>query len=124
MPKLLTLKKGREFDSVFRTGIRINGELVRLLYLRDNSSPDTHTDSETDTVKFGCAVGKRQGKAHVRVRGRRILREALRHIAHNLTPGLTLVLTLTTSGLGAKSQDIQHELERLLKRRKLLASQS
>ena len=61
--KVAKLRKGWEFDEIFRTGERANGELVRILYLRGRE-PD---------VKFGCVVGKRQGKAHVRSRGKRIL---------------------------------------------------
>ena len=106
----MKLRKGWEFDMIFRTGIRANGELVRLLYVRD----------ESDTVKFGLAVGKKQGKAHVRVRGRRILREAFRHLSENLAPGISLVLGLKAQGLGAKSQDIQRDLERIFSRKKLL----
>ncbi len=97
---------------IFRTGIRANGELVRLLYVRD--------EADSDTVKFGLAVGKKQGKAHVRVRGRRILREAFRHLSENLAPGISLVLGLKAQGLVAKSQDIQRDLQRLFSRNKLL----
>ncbi|MBQ2617254.1 MAG: ribonuclease P protein component, partial [Synergistaceae bacterium] len=45
MPRISRLRKGWEFDQIFRTGTRLNGELVRILYLRDNS----------DEIKFGCA---------------------------------------------------------------------
>ena len=110
MPKVLKLRKGWEFDLIFRTGIRANGELVRLLYVRE----------ESDCIKFGCAVGKKQGKAHIRVRGRRILREAFRNLSENLAPGVSLVLGLKAQGLGAKSQDVQRDLERLFSRKKLL----
>ena len=112
MPKVLKLRKGCEFDVIFRTGIRINGELVRLLYLKN--------DREPDTLKFGCAVGKKLGKAHVRVRGRRILREAFRHLSDRIIPGLSIVLSLKAAGLDAKTQEIQCDLEKLLRRRKLL----
>ena len=108
----MKLRKGWEFDVIFRSGIRVNGELVRLLYLRDEHS--------TDTVKFGCAVGKRQGKAHVRNRGKRILREAFRSLAGKIIPGVQIVLGLKDKGLTAKTQDIAHELEKLFRRRKLL----
>ena len=112
MPKVLKLRKGWEFDLIFRTGIRANGELVRLLYLQD--------DKNSDTIKFGVAVGKKLGKAHIRVRGRRILREAFRHLSDRLTPGLSLVLGLKPQGIEAKTQDIQSDLERIFRRRKLL----
>ena len=113
MHKVLKLRKGWEFDSIFRTGIRANGELVRLLYLRD--------EQNTDTIKFGLAVGKRLGKAHVRVRGRRILREAFRHLSGRLTPGLSVVLGLKPQGTASKTQAVQSDLERLFRRRKLFA---
>ena len=99
---------------IFRTGTRINGELVRILYLRDGTS---------EGIKFGCAVGKRQGKAHVRNRGRRILREAFRTLSERITPGISIILMLNDKGLTAKTPEISRELERLLSRRKLLCSQ-
>ena len=113
MPKSGKLRKGSEFDTIFRTGTRINGELVRLLYLRTGSS---------EGVKFGCAVGKRQGKAHIRNRGRRILREAFRTLSDRIISGTSIILLLSDKGLSAKTQEISHELERLLSRRKLLCS--
>ena len=105
------LKKGWEFDLIFRTGIRINGELVRLLYLKDDGLSE---------IKFGCAVGKKLGKAHVRNRGKRILRAAFAEFSRKMLPGLRIVLTLREKGIKAKTQDIAAELERLFKRKKLL----
>ena len=108
--KVSRLRKGREFDEIFRTGTRINGELVRILYLRDDKGG----------IKFGCAVGKRQGKAHVRTRGRRILRAAFSALSEKISDGLKFVLTLQEKGLNSKSTEIQNELEKLLSRKKLL----
>ena len=103
MHKVSKLRKGWEFDLLFRTGIRAND------------------DKDADTIKFGLAVGKRLGKAHIRVRGRRILREAFRHLSDRLTPGLSIVLGLKPQGIDAKTQDIMSDLERLFRRRKLFA---
>lgn len=111
MPSLEKIKKGWEFDVIFRTGIRVNGELVRLLYLRDDNS---------DNIKFGCAVGKKLGKAHVRNRGKRILREAIRQLSVKIIPGVKIVLGLKEKGLEAKTPEILRELEKLLRRKKLL----
>ncbi|MBQ2615328.1 MAG: ribonuclease P protein component, partial [Synergistaceae bacterium] len=66
------------------------------------------------------AVGKRQGKAHVRTRGRRILREAFRGISERITHGIKIVLMLQDKALPLKSTEIQSELERLLAHRKLI----
>ena len=108
----LTLRKGWEFDLVFRTGLRVQGELVRLLFLRDSDS--------TRGPRVGYAVGKRQGKAHVRNRGRRILREAFRRLAPWVAPDVTLVLSLKDRGLDAKAPDVFRDLAALLSRRGLL----
>ena len=107
----LTLKKGWEFDAVFRTGLRVQGELVRLLLLR----------STEGGLRVGYAVGKRQGKAHVRSRGRRILREAFRRLAPWITEDVTLVLSLKDRGLNSKATEIYRDPAALLKRKGLLA---
>lgn len=87
---------------------------MRLLYLK------TESESESNLIKAGFVVGKRLGKAHVRSRGRRILREAFRQVRDRITPGLKIILALKEDGLNAKTQDIHRELVYLLKRRKLL----
>ena len=96
---------------IFRTGVRVNGDLVRLLYLKNE---------EKNEIKFGCTVGKKLGKAHVRNRGKRILRAAFVQFSGKLIPGLQIILSLREKGLDAKTQDITSELERLFRRRKLL----
>ena len=108
---VVRLKKGWEFDLIFRTGVRINGDLVRLLYVKEENS---------DEIKFGCAVGKKLGKAHVRNRGKRILRAAFYEFSKKLNPGFKIVLMLKEKGLRAKTQDIISELEKLFKRKNLL----
>ena len=114
VPKVSVLRKGWEFDRIFRTGTRLNGSLVRILYLNE----------EGEHVSFGCAVGKRQGKAHVRNRGRRILREAFRHLSGRIKPGTSIVLSLKDEGLTRKTPEIEHELEALLTRKKLICPAS
>ena len=113
MPKCEVIRKGIEFDVIFRTGSRINGELVRILYLRDRAC---------EGIRFGFAVGKRQGKAHVRNRGRRILREAFRTLSGRIRPGISIILMLNDKGLASKTPEITYELERLLSRKKLICS--
>lgn len=107
------LRKSWEFDQIFRTGVRVNGELVRLLYLKNDG---------TREIKFAPAVGKRLGKAHLRNRGKRILRAAFRQLMEQkkIIPGVSIVLSLKEKGLGAKTQDIHEELERLLGRKNLI----
>ncbi|MDR1875877.1 MAG: ribonuclease P protein component [Synergistaceae bacterium] len=102
----LTIKKGWEFDLIFRTGLRIQGELVRLLFLRGTG----------EAPRVGYVVGKRQGKAHVRNRGRRVLREAFRRLRPWVVPDVLLVLSLKDRALGAGAVEIYYDMARALQR--------
>ena len=107
----VTLRKGREFDLIFRTGLRIQGDLVRLLFLRNPVQLG---------LRVGYAVGKRQGKAHVRNRGRRILREAFRRLVPWVVSDASLVFSLKDRALGASAVAVWHDMTRVLRRQGLL----
>ena len=64
-------------------------------------------------------MSKHQGKAHVRNRGKRILREAMREILKNyeIYP-CKIILLLKNKALGSKTQEIYLELERLIRKLK------
>jgi len=110
----LTIRKGWEFDLIFRTGLRAQGELVRLLFLRE-----TETQLPTK-VRVGYAVGKRQGKANVRNRGKRVLREAFRRLSHWMPPSVTMVASLKDKALCAKANEVYYDMARVLKKSNLL----
>jgi ribonuclease P protein component len=112
----LTIKKGWEFDLIFRTGLRIQGELVRLLFLRGSGAPSRLC------ARAGYAVGKRQGRAHVRNRGRRILREAFRRLRPWVVPDVDLVLSLRDRALGAGAVEIYRDMAKLLGRNGLFVT--
>jgi ribonuclease P protein component len=99
-PRRIRLKKGWEYDLIFRTGSRIKGRLVRLLFLKV-SSPET---------RFGLAVGKRMGCSVVRNRGRRKLKEAIRHLFPIVREGYWFVVSLSSRGLDASPQEIYSEM--------------
>ena len=113
MPDFEKLRKSWEFDLIFRTGVRINGYLVRILYLKDE---------KISGVKFGCVVAKRLGKANVRNRGRRVMREAFRRLAkeYEIRSNTKIILSMKEKGLEVKTQEIYEELEKLFKRKNLI----
>jgi ribonuclease P protein component len=110
----LTIRKGWEFDLIFRTGFRVQGELVRLLFLRE-------TAAGLGGPRVAYVVGKRQGKAHVRNRGKRILREAFRGLRPWTVPNATLVFSLRNKALGLKASEIYRDMARVLRKNGFLA---
>jgi ribonuclease P protein component len=110
----LTIKKGWEFDLIFRTGFRAQGELVRLLFIRETETPPPKN------ARVGYAVGKRQGKAHVRNRGKRVLREAFRRLSPWVLSNVTMVASLKDKALCSKSSEIYCDMARVLRKNGLL----
>jgi len=113
----LTIRKGWEFDVIFRTGLRVQGELVRLLFLKKTG---TQPLEEQTGVRVGYAVGKRQGKAHVRNRGKRILREAFWRLSPWVLPSVSLIASLKDKALSAKADEIYYDMAKVLKKAGLL----
>ncbi|MBO8153589.1 ribonuclease P protein component [Thermovirga sp.] len=112
-PAGIRLKKAWQYDLIFRTGRRRNGALVRLLFLE---VPGKKT-------LIGMAVGKRQGNAVTRNRGKRILREAVRKTYPQMKEGYWIVFSLRKRGLNAKTQEIQRDLIKLLSQEGMLKGQ-
>jgi ribonuclease P protein component len=123
LPKTIRLKKGWEFNQVFRTGFRIQGELVRLLCLK---RVETETNrSEIQHSRVGFAVGKKQCNSCGRNRGKRILREAMRRLMPYVTPGLDIVATLKDTAVKSNTNavDIYLDSAKILVKRGLLTKE-
>jgi len=106
----MRLKNSWEFDAVFRAGRQLKGELVRIYFL--------YRDGGT---RVGVAVGKRIGNAVRRVRGRRMLREALRRLMPWIREGIWIVASLRERALESDAVSIYYETARLLERGHLLS---
>ena len=111
----LTIRKGWEFDLIFRTGLRVQGDLVRLLFLKETGTP-----SPPREVRVGYVVGKRQGKACVRNRGKRVLREAFRRLSPWVLPKVTVVASLKDKALCVKANEVYYDMARVLRKNGLL----
>ena len=74
--------------------------------------------------KVGFAAGKKLGCAAVRIRTKRLLREAYRHMQHELRTDVGILL-IGRAGLAAcKMQDAAAELRRLARRAKIFGEGS
>jgi ribonuclease P protein component len=109
-PASVRLKRGWEFDLVFRTGRREKGALVRLLFVAGGEGG----------ARLGVAVGRKVGNAVVRSRGRRVMRESLRRLLPWIRPGVRAVTSLREAGIGANARVVYAELCRLFLRAGLL----
>jgi ribonuclease P protein component len=124
LPKTIRLKKSWEFNQVFRTGFRIQGELVRLLCLKEGSQIESNC-SEIRISRIGFAVGKKQCNSCGRNRGKRILREAMRRLMPFVVPGLNIVATLkdADSSINASAVEVYLDSAKVLAKRGLLTKE-
>ncbi|MFP4481596.1 MAG: ribonuclease P protein component [Thermovirgaceae bacterium] len=109
-PKNARLQKAWQFDRLFRTGRRVQGRLVRLLFIA----------SFDGTKRVGVAVGKKQGNSPARNRARRVLKEALRRLMPWMCDGYWVICTLRTSALKISARDVYFDCARMMKRAGLL----
>jgi ribonuclease P protein component len=100
------LKKGWEFDTVFRTGRHQLGDLVRVYFVQKSEEP----------TKVGVAVGKKIACAAERSRGRRILRESLRRLLPWLKDGCWVVVSLREKALSEGARRVYEDAARSMER--------
>ncbi len=110
MGKLLRLHGRKAFDQVFRRGRVYRHELVVLRVLA-NGLPHS---------RVGLVVSKRLGKATVRNRAKRRLREALRRLS--LAPGWDLVFVLRQPAADADYWQMERAARQVLARAGVLAA--
>lgn len=104
------LKSKWQFDIVFRTGRRETGDLVRLFFVKRPADP----------TMVGVTVGKKIAKAHVRTRGRRMLRESFRRLLPWMVDGVWVVASLREKALSQNAEAVYNDLALSLKRRGLM----
>lgn len=104
------LRRGWQFDLVFRTGRRETGALVRLFFVKQ---PDSST-------LVGVTVGKKIAKACKRTRGRRMLRESFRRLLPWMKNDVWIVASLRECALDLSAREVYEDMARCLKRRGLM----
>jgi ribonuclease P protein component len=111
LPRERRLTDTRSFGQVFRYG---KGVSDALLVLKARRLPDSQE------IRAGVSVSKKIGKAHVRNRLKRRIREALRSFMGRIRPGIHLVVVVKPDAREADFHALRAGLGRLLERAKLL----
>ena len=105
MGEIITLKRNNDFRRIYSKG-RSFGSSVLVTYVLKNRRGE---------VRIGITTSKKIGKAVLRNRSRRIIREAFRSISGELTPGYDLVFVARGKTPFVKSYDILRSMKKELK---------
>ncbi len=105
MSEIITLKDNRDFRRLYNRGRSFASPLL-VTYIMKNRLGE---------VRIGITTGKKIGKAVMRNRSRRIIREAFREISGKVTPGYDLVFVARSKTPFVKSYDILRTMKKELK---------
>lgn len=107
---LVKLKKNYEFARVFRRGKRRPGRYISLHYRRNNLPYN----------RVGFTTVRHFGNAVARNRMRRLMREAYRSLAPELSSGYDIILMGIRKDDNSDFRKILTDLERALRKEKIL----
>ncbi len=108
--RMYSLKKNKEFAFAYRRGRAVSSDLLTLIYVRRGK----------DITRAGFAVGKKVGKAVVRNKVKRRLREAYTRVLAEVKPGYSLVFVAKGPTAQAEFCELEKALNLLLRRSALL----
>ena len=103
--ELVTLKENRDFRRIYARGSSYASGILVTYVLKNRSK----------NVRIGITTGKKIGKAVLRNRSRRIIREAFREISGDVKQGYDLVFVARSKTPFVKSYDILRSMKKELK---------
>lgn len=109
--KLYPLKKNHLFSRAYRKGKWVSSSTMVMYVLQGR---------EKDRTLLGITVSKKRGKAVVRNRVKRLIREAYRYYLPNLKNGKLIVIVAKQPAVTAKYTVIRDEMGYLLGKATLL----
>lgn len=117
----VSLKYNYEFSRVFKRGeFSVGAHMTLHAFKRQKGIRHNLTPIPAELIRVGFCANKRQLGAVGRNRARRLMREAYRHLESEIRQGYDLVFTLKNSDVIPSYTDIYEEMQRHLKRLRLL----
>ena len=110
LPRTLKIKKAEQFQKLYSDGRSIAGRYLILYYQKREIGP----------TRAAFAAGKKLGKAHVRNRLKRLLRETFRLNRYRLRDGYDLILLARKAAVEVKQQEVEKNFLFLANKAKVL----
>ena len=106
--KELRLLKKVDINRIYRKGLRIGGQLIRLIIMKN----------ELEYSRLGISIPRKLCNAVKRNRWKRLLREAFRLNRDKIRSGYDIIAIPLTEPNGIKMQNVESELVKLISLRK------
>ena len=114
MKKSESLKKNRDFQNVYRTGVSFANRLL-VMYVKENKA---------ETNRIGISVSKKVGNSVIRHHLARLIRESYRLQEDMFDSGLDIVVVVRVAAKEAKYREIESALLHLGRLHKIINGNS
>ena len=114
MKKSESLKKNKDFQNVYRTGVSFANRLL-VMYVKEN---------KTETNRIGISVSKKVGNSVIRHHLTRLIRESYRLQEDMFNSGLDIVVIVRVAAKTAKYKEIESALLHLGRLHKIIKNDS
>ncbi len=110
MKKTVSIKENKDFKRLYYRGKNVSDELLAVYSRRTGGTG----------CRLGITVSSKVGKAVVRNRIRRLIRESYRLMEERVSPGFDIVAVARGRAAGADYHAVNRSLEKLLKKSGLI----